>query len=117
MRKPLQLCVTTSQSAEVFAGLRGTGCVGECGHQGDGERQWEGPDQEQGELSSTSLAVTKYLAKSRLREEDFWSPCFEGIWSITVMQLVAATIGKQRDEWLHSASFCLFIQSGPFLIS
>lgn len=84
-RKPLQLCVTMLQSAELIAGLRGTGCVGECGQQGDGERQWEGPDQEQGELLSASLAVTKYLAKSRLREEDFWRPCFEGIRCVMVM--------------------------------
>lgn len=71
MRKPLQLCVTILQSTGVFAGLRGTSCVGECGQQGDGERQWEGPDQEQGELLSISFAVTKYLAKSCLMEEDF----------------------------------------------
>lgn len=78
---------------------------GECGQQGDGERQWEGPDQEQGELLSTSLAVTKYLAKSRLREEDLWSPCFEGIRSITVMQLLQPPSGsREMNGYIQPAS-------------
>lgn len=64
MRKPLQLCVTILQSSGVFAGLRGTSCVAECGPQGDGERQWEGPDQEQGELLSISFAMTNTWQKA-----------------------------------------------------
>lgn len=103
MRKGLQLCVTILQWAGVFAGLRGTGCVGECGQQGDGERRWEGPDQEQGELLSTSLV--KYLAKSCLIEEDFWSSFFEGIWSIMVMQLVTTTTGsRDMNGYIQPAS-------------